>query len=112
MVENLTRRARAMRLEPTPAEKAMWRVLRQRQVDGMKFRRQSPIGDYIADFVCFDPKVIIEVDGGQHADSESDTRRDAWFRGQGFMVLRFWNGEVLDHPHDLPELVRHRLKQR
>ena len=60
MVDELTKRARAMRLEPTPAEKAMWRVLRQRQVDGMKFRRQAPIGlHYIADFACFDPTVII-----------------------------------------------------
>jgi very-short-patch-repair endonuclease len=102
-----------MRLEPTPAEKAMWRVLRQRQVNGMKFRRQAPIGlNYIADFACFDPKVIIEVDGGQHADCENDARRDAWFRGQRFLVVRFWNGEVLDHPDYLPELVRSRLNQR
>jgi len=90
----------------------MWRVLRRRQLDGMKFRRQAPIGpNYIADFACFDPKVIIEVDGGQHADNAYDLRRDAWFRSQGFVVLRFWNGEVLDHPDDLPELVRNRLKQ-
>jgi len=111
MADNLKQRARAMRREPTPAEKLIWRVLRQRQIDGMKFRRQSPIGQYITDFACFDPKVIIEVDGGQHADSATDGRRDAWFRSQGFTVLRLWNGEVLDHPDDLPELIRHRLKR-
>ncbi len=112
VVDELTKRARAMRLEPTPAEKAMWIVLRQRQIGGMKFRRQAPIGpNYIADFACFDPKVIIEVDGGQHAGSMDDFRRDSWFQGQGFRVLRFWNSEVLDHPESLGELVRHRLKQ-
>ena len=111
-MDELTQRARTMRLEPTPAEKAMWRVLRRRQIDDMKFRRQAPIGPYITDFACFEPKIIIEVDGGQHADNAADARRDAWFQSQGFRILRFWNGEVLDHPDDLPELVRHRLKQR
>ena len=111
MVDDLTRNARAMRLEPTPAEKAMWRLLRRRQINGMKFRRQAPIGPYIADFACFDPKVIIEVDGGQHAGNIADARRDAWFRSQGFKVLRFWNGEVLDHPESPHELVQSRLQQ-
>jgi very-short-patch-repair endonuclease len=108
-MDDLTRNARAMRREPTPAEKAMWRVLRRRQFEGMRFRRQAPIGPYIADFACFDPKVIIEADGGQHADSATDARRDAWFRSQGFTVLRFWNSEVLDHPESLPELILSRL---
>jgi very-short-patch-repair endonuclease len=92
-MDELTQHARAMRLEPTAAEKAMWRVLRRRQIDGMKVRRQSPIGPYIADFAAFDPKEIIEVDGGQHAHSATDARRDAWFRSQGFIVPRFWKTE-------------------
>jgi len=65
-------------------------------MEGLKFRRQQPIGRYIVDFVCFEKKIIIEVDGGQHAvETKKDTERDGWFRSQGFKVLRFWNNEVL-----------------
>lgn len=62
---------------------------------GVKFRRQAAIGRYIVDFVCFEKKLIIEVDGGQHAESESDAVRDQWLKEQGFMVLRFWDNDVL-----------------
>jgi very-short-patch-repair endonuclease len=100
MVERaeMLRRARAMRREPTDAERVMWRMLRARGFDGLKFRRQVPLGVYIADFACFDPRVIIECDGGQHADCRYDEARDAWFRAQGFRVMRFWNNHVLYEP--------------
>ncbi len=62
---------------------------------GFKFRRQAVICNYIADFVCFEKKLVIEIDGGQHADSNSDKVRDMWFKNEGFEVLRFWNHEVL-----------------
>jgi very-short-patch-repair endonuclease len=97
MKSELTDSARKMRKLPTEAERIMWGLLRGSQLDGMKFRRQTPIGPYIADFVCFDAKLIVECDGGQHADSTHDSRRDAWLRSQGFTILRFWNGEVIEN---------------
>ena len=68
-------------------------------MEGIKFRRQQPIGDYIVDFVAFEKRLVIEVDGGQHAEEEKDNdmRRDEWLRSQGFRVLRFWNTEVLQN---------------
>jgi len=64
-------------------------------MEGLKFRRQQPIGRYIVDFVCFEKKIIIEVDGGQHAvETKKDTERDEWLRSQGFKVITFWNNEV------------------
>ncbi len=92
-------RAKAMRREPTRAEQAMWRLLRNGGLDGLKFRRQVPLGGYIADFACFDPKLIVECDGGQHG-GRADQERDAWFRAQGFRVIRMWNAEVLDDGDD------------
>jgi very-short-patch-repair endonuclease len=100
-----------MRKLPTEAERIMWRLLRGHQLAGMKFRRQGQIEDYIADFVCFEAKLIIECDGGQHADSEYDARRDAWLRSQGFTILRFWNGEVIENPTGvLDTILRDRPK--
>jgi very-short-patch-repair endonuclease len=98
-------RARAMRREPTLAEQRLWGLLRGGRLDGLKFRRQVPLGDFIADFACFYPKVIVECDGGQHADSAYDAARDAWFRAQGFRVLRYWNNEVVDHPNETAEAI-------
>ena len=89
-------RARRLRKNMTDAERALWRYLRMRQLDGHKFRRQVPIGPYIADFVCLKAMLVIEVDGGQHADAVTyDSRRDDFMRGQGYRILRFWNNEVL-----------------
>ncbi len=103
--------ARTMRREPTPAERILWRLLRSRQLAGAEFRRQVPIGPYIADFLCFDPKVIVECDGGQHADSAYDAARDAWFTAAGFEVMRFWNSEVIDHPEGVLETLIDHLKR-
>jgi very-short-patch-repair endonuclease len=88
-------RAREMRHEQTEAEKALWRLLRDRRLSKMKWRRQFPIGDYIVDFVCLDHRIIVECDGSQHADNPRDAERDAWLSSQGFMIARFWNHEVL-----------------
>ena len=82
--------ARSMRSAPTEAEERLWHELRDRRLDGIKFRRQVPIGKYIADFVCLDAKLVIEVDGSQHAESGQDSARDAELRRGGFRVLRFW----------------------
>ena len=88
--------ARELRKSSTEAEKMLWRRLRLRQIGGYKFRRQQPVGAYIVDFVCFEKKLIVELDGGQHAERVSyDGERTAWLESQGFNVLRFWNHEVL-----------------
>ena len=86
---------RTLRKRMTDAENALWRVLRGRQLEDCKFRRQHPYGDHILDFVCLEQKLVIEVDGGQHLDSARDARRDAHLRDSGFTVLRFWNDDVL-----------------
>ena len=91
-------RARELRRDMTDAERALWRCLRMRQLDGFRFRRQWPVGPYVVDFACLSARLVVEVDGGQHADADGDARRDAFLRGRGFRVLRFWNNEVLLDP--------------
>jgi len=99
-------RARALRKNPTDAERTLWSHLRFWQVHGHKFRRQQPIGDYIVDFICLEKKLIIEVDGGQHAEQEIyDSARDAWLRAQGYFVLRFWNNDVLQNIDGVKETI-------
>jgi very-short-patch-repair endonuclease len=88
-------RARALRLNSTDAERKLWGLLRGRQVQGLKFVRQFAIGPYIVDFVCREVALIVEVDGGQHADSAHDEKRTAFLNDQGYSVLRFWNNDVL-----------------
>ena len=88
--------ARELRKSMTDAERKLWRGLRMRQMHGYKFRRQFMLGKYIADLVCLEARLIIEVDGGQHAvGSYGDVERDEWLRSQGFRVLRYWNNQVL-----------------
>lgn len=90
--------ARQLRSEMTVAESHLWRRLRARQIHGLKFRRQHPVGNYILDFACIDAKLAIEVDGGQHNDmSINDGQRTAWLETQGWKVLRFWNNEILQN---------------
>jgi len=87
--------SQALRRSLTDAERKLWGALRARQLVGAKFRRQVPIGAYVADFLCRDARLVVEVDGGQHAESARDQYRDRWFNDNGFRVLRFWNNEVL-----------------
>jgi len=93
----IRQRARALRVQTTDAEARMWSRLRDRRLEGFKFVRQYAIGPYFADFVCRDVMLIVELDGGQHADSIRDERRTKYLNQQGFSVLRFWNNEVLDN---------------
>lgn len=90
--------ARQFRKNMTDAERALWRLLRHRQIKNLRFRRQVPIDHYIADFACLEARLIVEVDGGQHFESETDRKRDAYLRSQGFRVLRLWNNDVLSNP--------------
>ena len=94
----LLTRAKSMRHDPTPAEKALWLILRDRRLERHKFRRQFRIDPYIVDFVCLETRLVIEVDGSQHAESQYDLRRDDFLARQGFSVLRFWNNDVLENP--------------
>jgi primosomal protein N' (replication factor Y) len=87
--------ARALRVNQTDAEKRLWTYLRNRAFFGFKFRRQMSVGPYIADFLCPARSLIIELDGGQHADSLRDAQRTAWLEGEGYRVIRFWNNDVL-----------------
>ena len=108
MRENLTKIARELRNNATEAEKYIWYMLRLENL-GVKFHRQTQIGHYIVDFVCFEKGLIIEIDGGQHADSEKDKIRDGWLRAEGFEVLRFWNHDVLGNRAGVLEKIMERL---
>jgi very-short-patch-repair endonuclease len=87
-----------MRSISTDAERKLWLLLRDRRLEGVKFRRQVPFGPYILDFLCFEHSLIVEVDGGQHAESTADVARDARLRSEGFDVVRYWNNDVLKSP--------------
>jgi very-short-patch-repair endonuclease len=87
--------AQALRRSLTDAERKLWGALRGRQIAEAKFRRQVPIGAYVADFLCHEARLVVEVDRSQHAEPKRDQRRDRWFNENGFRVLRFWNNEVL-----------------
>jgi very-short-patch-repair endonuclease len=92
----LIQRARYMRANPTDAEGKLWHLLRDCRLEHLKWRRQFIVDDrYIVDFVCLSHRLIIEADGGQHADRRQDARRDDWLKAQGFTMLRFWNNDVL-----------------
>jgi len=89
--------ARGLRRQQTQAEKKLWTMLRNRQLNGVKFRRQEPLGRYVADFVSFEKSLIIEVDGGHHSEDDSvekDNERTESLRLQGFRVIRFWNSDI------------------
>ena len=95
---NLLKNAKVLRKNMTDAERILWQHLRAGRLFGFKFKRQQPFGRYIVDFVCFDAKLIIELDGGQHQDAAvQDAARDNWLKAQGFSVLRFWNNDFLQN---------------
>ena len=92
-----TLRSRDLRTNATGAERRLWTLLRNRQLDGHRFNRQVPIGPYIADFVCRAEKLIVELDGGQHAHrAVPDQARTRFLHGRGYRVIRFWNNEVME----------------
>jgi very-short-patch-repair endonuclease len=99
-------KARELRKNLTEAEHALWKHLRLRQLAGYKFRRQQPLGKYIVDFVCFEKRLIIEIDGGQHSEQVAyDSERTAWLETQGFRILRFWNNQVLKEIEVVKEVI-------
>jgi len=97
--------ARKLRSHQTTAEDRLWYFLRAHRFMGLKFKRQKPIGPYIADFICTEYKLIVEADGGQHG-SLGDFDRDAWLREQGYTVLRFWNNQIHGEVEGVLEAIR------
>jgi 2-isopropylmalate synthase len=102
---NQRSRARVMRGTPTDAELRLWRLLRDRRLNGLKFRRQVPLGRYIVDFLCVEARLIVEADGSQHAESPRDKARDAYLESHGWKVLGFWNNEVLQNREIVLETI-------
>ncbi len=104
---------RELRNNSTDAERALWQKLRGRQLDGMKFRRQHPFGDYILDFACLETKLAIELDGGQHAEAVAyDNERTRTLEKSGFVVLRFWNNEVFENMDGVLDVIWRTLRER
>ncbi len=103
--------AKELRKNSTAAEKLLWHHLRAKQIITLKFRRQQAIGNYIVDFVCFERKLIIELDGGQHGEEtglRKDQERDRWLQSQGFKILRFWNNEIFKNIDGVLEKILER----
>lgn len=108
-VNKQTAFARKLRREQTDVEKALWLRLKHRQLEGVKFRRQQPVGPYIVDLMTCEGKLIIELDGGQHNEEEikaRDKERVSWFEERGYRVLRFWNNDVLTNMEGVMEKIK------
>ena len=111
MNKQLKARSRDLRKNLTDAEQKLWQKLRNKQIDGNKFRRQFILGNYIVDFICLDKRLIIEVDGGQHMDNAGyDSQRGEWLSKQNFKVLRFWNNQVLNEMDSVLEVIAKNLE--
>lgn len=98
--------AKKLRKSQTDCEIKLWYYLRDRRFENLKFRRQYPVGNYIADFICTEKMLVIELDGGEHVDSKKDVIRDNWFKANGYKVLRFWNNDVIENISGVLEVIR------
>ncbi len=106
MQDLLPQRARQLRKKMTEAERKLWSKLRRRQMGGLRFRRQVTFDKYIVDFACFDPKIIIEIDGSQHANQVVyDDERTKYLQSFGYTVLRFWNNEISNKFEDVLQTI-------
>ncbi len=106
---------RGLRIRQTDAERLLWLHLRDRQLEGIKFRRQQALGKYIVDFVSLEEKLVIEVDGGQHNESliiEKDEQRTQWLNSRGYTVIRFWNSDVLENMEGVVYKIMETLENR
>ena len=105
-------RSRALRKNATDAERILWHHIRRRQLNGHRFRRQQPIGPYFVDFFCYEKRLVVEIDGGQHsARREYDEQRTLWLEQKGFRVLRFWNDEVMNRSEVVLEAILEALER-
>jgi very-short-patch-repair endonuclease len=106
-LNDLVNLSRNLRKRQTDAENLLWRHLRRKHVEGFRFRRQHPIGRYIVDFVCLEKRLILEIDGGQHAiEKVKDEERSKWLIAEGYSILRFWNNDVLTNLEGVLETIR------
>jgi very-short-patch-repair endonuclease len=103
--------ARRLRRDSTSAELRLWNRLRSRALDGHKFVRQEPLGKYVVDFVCREQRLVIELDGGQHADNAHDVERDRWLHAHNYRVLRFWNNDVMSNMNGVLETIASALQE-
>ncbi|EHK54458.1 hypothetical protein MAXJ12_25301 [Mesorhizobium alhagi CCNWXJ12-2] len=105
-------RARSLRQGENIAEATLWNELKAKKLGGYKFASQVPIGPYFADFACRSAKLVIELDGSQHAESSYDRRRDEFMRGEGYSVIRFWSADMLNNPASVCETILAALEGR
>ena len=109
-VRSIVATARKLRRSSTDVERKLWHRIRDKQIEGFRFRRQRPIEKYIVDFICLDASLIVELDGGQHAESVVyDEKRSAFLESLGYRVLRFWNSEVIENIEGVLERLREAL---
>ena len=109
---NPTETAKSLRKSSTDAERLLWRYLKAKRMNGLKFRRQEPIGRFIVDFVCYEKKLIIEADGSQHVlEKGKDEARTQWLNAQGFKVMRFWNNEIMTNIDGVMERIKSECSQ-
>jgi len=108
-VKELRDTARALRKRSTDTEVYLWRHLKNRQMEGFKFRRQQRIGRYVVDFANLEKRLVIEVDGGQHVIDPGDKMRDEWLRAEGYKVLRFWDNQIFSNLEGVWETIRDAL---
>jgi very-short-patch-repair endonuclease len=104
--------AQGLRRNMTEAERRFWSIVRCGRINGLKFRRQQPIGPFVVDFICVDAKLIVELDGAHHRDEEQfwhDYKRTAFLKGLGYEVMRFSNVVVLKYPHQVAEMIAGRV---
>jgi very-short-patch-repair endonuclease len=101
--------ARALRRNSTDVERLIWLTLRDRRLSGAKFRRQMPIGPFVVDFASIEYRLVVELDGGQHAECVSDVRRDRFLAAPGWRVLRFWNNDVTANREGVLEQIQEAL---
>jgi very-short-patch-repair endonuclease len=112
MKVGLTHFSKKLRKNSTEVESLLWNRLRARQLQGIKFRRQQPIENLIVDFVSFEKRIVIELDGGQHKmNREKDNKRDRFLAENGFTVLRFWDNEVIENMEGVLEVIRKKCLQ-
>jgi len=105
-------RARGLRREMTEADRRLWQKLRSRQTEGYRFRRHVPNGRFIADFVCHEAKLIVEIDRGQHDPStDIEASRTRFLESEGYCLLRFWNNEVLNNPEGAQAVIAENLRR-
>jgi very-short-patch-repair endonuclease len=111
-VREQVKRSRELRKNPTDAERKLWQHLRDKQLENFRFRRQRPIGNYIVDFICLEANLVVELDGGQHADQQQyDLKRTAYLTAEGLKVLRYWNNDVMQNIEGVLENIRAALMQ-